>query len=223
VIETGVLPQQPTTVFATGAFNHVPVLTGGTRNENRAFIYEQNDLINQPVTASGYVAAVNAAFGAQAPAVLAHYPLSDYSVPGAALAAVDTDSGHACPEVANAASLTATVPTYVFEFRDETAPLRPYQLVPSSFSLATQHSAELPYLWGSDTMTPLTRTQLRLASQMIAYWAQFARTGSLDPAGLPAVPRYNAATHQEVAFDTGGSQIVDDMGAIHQCSFWGAQ
>lgn len=221
VLEPGILPEQPATAFTTGAFNHVPVLIGGTLNENRAFIYEQNDLINQPVTAAQYASTVDSAFGAQAATVLAHYPVSDYgNVPGAALSAVDTDSAHSCPELNNAAELTKTVPTYVFEFRDSTAPLRPYELVPSSFSLATQHSSELPYLWGSNTMVPLTATQQHLASQMIAYWAQFARTGELNPAGLPAVPRYEASTHDEVAFNPGQSAIVTNMATIHQCSFW---
>jgi para-nitrobenzyl esterase len=220
VLEAGVLPREPQDAFATGAFHHVPVLIGGVAHEYRAFVYEQNDLVNQPVTAAGYVAAVRAAFGAKASAVLARYPLTNYSVPGAALAAVQTDSGFTCPELTSAGSLSGAVPTYVYEFRDETAPLRPYELVPSSFSLATQHSAELPYLWGSDTMTPLTSRQQRLSGQMIAYWAQFARTGSLDVKGLPAVPRYNPASHREVAFNSNGPQIVGNMAANHQCSFW---
>ena len=220
VIEAGVLPLDPQNAFASGAFNQVPVLIGGTANEDRAFTYEQNDLINQPITAAGYVAMVRASFGAEAPAVLAHYPLADYSVPGAAWSAVRTDSRHPCPELSNAASLSVAVPTYVFEFRDETAPLRPYELVPSSFSLATQHSSELPYLWGSNTMTPLTSEQRQLSADMIAYWAQFARTGALAPSGLPSVPRYSASSPHEVAFNSDGPAIVDDMATIHQCSFW---
>jgi len=223
VIEAGVLPVSPQEAFKTGVFNRVPILIGGTASEGRAFIYEQNDLINQPVTAAGYVAAVRAQFGAEADDVLTRYPLAGYSVPGAALAAIRTDNGTICPVLSNAASLTATVPTYVYEFRDETAPLRPYELVPSSFPLATQHSAELPYLWGSNTMTPFTSQQRQLSREMIAYWAQFARTGSLDTKGLPAVPRYDATTQRVVAFNSDGSQIADDMAANHQCSFWATQ
>jgi para-nitrobenzyl esterase len=215
-----VLPLHPQDAFAAGALNHVPVLIGGTSHETRAFVYEQNDLINQPVTAAGYVASVQKSYGSSAAAVLAHYPLANYSVPGAALAAVGTDSGFSCPELATAASLSRVVPTYVYEFRDETAPLRPYELVPSSFSLATQHSAELPYLWGSNTMTPLRPAQLRLSGDMIRYWAQFARSGTLTVRGLPSVPRYAPATPHEVAFDSNGPALVDDMAAIHQCSFW---
>ena len=223
VIEAGVLPLDPRDAFASGAFNHVPVLTGGTANEDRAFTYEQNDLINQPITAAGYVAMVQASYGADAAAVLAHYPLANYAVPGAAWSAVRTDSRHPCPELSIAASLSTAVSTYVFEFRDETAPLRPYELVPSSFSLATQHSAELPYLWGSNTMTPLTSQQRQLSGDMIAYWAQFARTGTLDPRGLPSVPRYSSSTPHEVAFNSDGPALVDDMATKHQCSFWAGQ
>jgi para-nitrobenzyl esterase len=222
-IGPGVLPYQPQHAFAIGAYQHVPVLIGGTSHESRAFVYEGNDLVNQPVTAAGYLSAVQASYGVRAAEVLAAYPLADYDVPGAALAAVQTDSGFACPELASAGWLAAAVPTYVYEFRDETAPLRPYELVPSSFSLATQHSSELPYLWGSNTMTPLTGRQQRLSRQMIAYWAQFARTGTLAAAGLPAGARYSAVTHQELAFTSDGPHVVDDMAAIHRCSFWSGE
>lgn len=220
VIEAGVLPVAPQEAFRTGAFNRVPVLLGAVANEGRASVYEQNDLINQPVTADGYVAAIKAQYGARAADVLAHYPLAAHSVPGAALAAVRTDSGNACFALFNAAALTTTVPAYVYEFRDETAPLRPYELVPSSFSLATQHSAELPYLWGSNTMTPFRGQQRQLSRDMIAYWAQFARTGSLDPKGLPVVPQYDQAAQRVVAFNSDGAELTDDMYADHQCSFW---
>jgi para-nitrobenzyl esterase len=219
VIQPGVLPVAPRDAFATGAFNKVPVLLGAVQNESRAMVYEQNDLVNQPVTADAYVAAIKAQYGAKAADVLARYPLSNYESPGAALAAVGTDSGNACAAVANAAALTSTVPAYVYEFRDETAPLRPYELVPSSFSLATQHSAELPYLWGSNTMTPLTKQQKKLSSAMIAYWAQFARTGLPAPKGLPAVPRFDPS-QRVVAFDPDGPRIAGDMSTNHQCGFW---
>ncbi|MFK4106572.1 hypothetical protein ACI2L1_42290 [Streptomyces sp. NPDC019531] len=76
--------------------------------------------------------------------------------------------------------------TYTYEFRDETAPLRPYELVPAAFSLATQHSAELPCLWGSNSAKPLTARQRGLSGEMIAYWARFAKTGALAPRGLPS-------------------------------------
>ncbi|MFI7061011.1 carboxylesterase/lipase family protein [Kribbella sp. NPDC050124] len=220
VIQPGVLPLAPRDAFKAGAFNKVPVLVGAVQNESRAMVYEQNDLINQPVTAADYIARITAQYGARAADVLARYPLKNYDSPGAALAAVGTDSGNACAALFNAAALTPSVPAYVYEFRDETAPLRPYELVPSSFSLATQHSAELPYLWGSNTMTPLTKQQEKLSSAMIAYWSTFARTGSLDPKGLPGVPRYQAAGERVVAFDSDGPRVVGEMSANHQCSFW---
>jgi hypothetical protein len=34
------------------------------------------------------------------------------------------------------------------------------------------------------------------------------------------VPRYSAGTPHEVAFNSGGPAVVDDMAGIHQCSFW---
>lgn len=128
---------------------------------------------------------MRSSFGSDAAAVLRQYPLSQYAVPGSALAAVTTDSGFTCPELDNATSIARHGPTWAYEFRDTSAPLRPYELVPPSFSLATQHSAELPYLWGSTTMTPLTADQQQLADQMITYWRHFAAVGDLRTATFP--------------------------------------
>lgn len=215
---TKALPIQPPTAFATGKFNHVPVLIGNTRNEGASFIYQANDAVGHPVTADGYLAALQATFGDKAPEVLARYPLANYSAPGAAEAAIKTDVGFSCATLSNAASLTAAVPTYVYEFRDETAPH--HESVPSSFPIIDPHAAELPYLWGTSTTASLTEQQRQLSSDMIAYWAQFARTGTLTVHGLPSVPRYSAPAPHEVAFNSDGPAIVTDMAAAHQCSYW---
>ncbi|KAA9160761.1 carboxylesterase family protein [Amycolatopsis acidicola] len=212
VVGTTALPVQPPDAFASGQFNHVPVLIGNTAHEGAFFIYQANDVAGKPVSADAYTASVQATFGDRAPDVLARYPLQNYTAPGAAEAALKTDIGFSCATLTNAAALTARVPTYVYEFRDETAPY--HASVPPSFSLADEHSAELPYLWGTDVTPTLTSTQQKLSHDMIAYWAQFARTAT-----LPA-PRYNPSAPREIVFNADGPAIVNDMAADHQCSYW---
>jgi len=70
---------QPTlapAAFAAGEFNRTPVIIGNTRQETRAFVYEGNDLMKQPVTAASFEAAVREMQAANADRVLAEYPLS---------------------------------------------------------------------------------------------------------------------------------------------------
>ncbi len=43
-------PSLAPVAFAAGDFNRVPVMIGNTRHETRAFVYEGNDLVKQPVT-----------------------------------------------------------------------------------------------------------------------------------------------------------------------------
>lgn len=92
-------PLAPVDAFASGKFNRVPFIVGNTRHENRAFVYEANDLVRQPLTAQAYEAAIRATFGANAHRVLAEYPVNRYDGPGLALAAVNTDRGCACGTV----------------------------------------------------------------------------------------------------------------------------
>ena len=132
--------------FAAGDFNRVPVIIGNTRHETRAFVYEGNDLMKQPVTSTSFEAAVRKSQGANADRVLAEYPLSAAQAPGAALAAVQTDSGFACNSVPVVAALAKWTPTYAYEFRDETSPPRPYMNVPSSFPVAAGHTSDVPYV-----------------------------------------------------------------------------
>ena len=142
--------------FASGEFNRVPVIFGNTRHEARAFVYEANDLVSQPVTAEAAEAAIQNQFGDDADRVLEIYPVS--SQPGVALAAARTDAGFACNSVPIVAALARWAPTYVYEFRDETSPPRSYMTVPPSFPIRP-HTSDLPYVWQSETASPLGRTK----------------------------------------------------------------
>jgi para-nitrobenzyl esterase len=119
----GAQPMLAPAAFAAGEFNRVPVIIGNTRHEVRAFVYEGNDLTKQPVTPVSFEAAVRKQQGANADRVLEAYPLT--SAAGVSLAAIGTDSGFACNAVPVVADLTKWVPTFAYEFRDETSPPRP--------------------------------------------------------------------------------------------------
>ncbi|MDQ1727813.1 MAG: para-nitrobenzyl esterase, partial [Frankiaceae bacterium] len=216
-------PIAPTQAFATGAFNHVPVIMGNNRHETRAFVYEGNDLMRQPLTAAAYVAQIRAQYGATADQVLAQYPVTAYASAGLAAAAVSTDTDFACPSIGVEDSLSQWVSLYAYEFRDETTPLRPYMVIPPSFPTGSMHTGEVPYIWQSTTATPLTRTQLRLAALMTGYWSAFARNGTPNGGSRPTWPLYKVPDRLRLTFlQGGGTDVITgaEFSADHHCAFW---
>jgi para-nitrobenzyl esterase len=220
---------QPTlapAAFVAGDFNRAPVIIGNTRHETRAFVYEGNDLVKQPVTAASFEAAVRKEQGANADRVLAAYPPASASAPGATLAAVGTDSRFACNAVPVIAALAKWTPVYAYEFRDETSPPRPYMVVPSSFPIAAGHTSDVPYVWQSETTVPLTETQMALARNMLGLWSNFAAGGDPNGASLPSWPRYDPQAPQRIGFLAGGGaeNISGEAYAEeHHCALWNAR
>lgn len=208
----GDLPLAPQEAFASGRFNRVPVVFGNTRNESRAFVYEENDLVRQPVTPTSFRAQVRAEYGDDADRLLKAYPLSAYRSPGLALAAIGTDD-RVCGALPSVVAMARWTRTFAFEFRDETAPLRPYMTVPSSFPIGSGHTSEVPYLWQSETATPLDARQRRLSRLMIAQWTRFAATGRPRAGSLPAWPRFRADGQRRLLLLPGGRTRVLGAGA----------
>jgi para-nitrobenzyl esterase len=216
-------PIAPTQAFATGVFNHVPVIMGNNRHETRAFVYEGNDLMRQPLTAAAYEAQIRAQYGAKAASVLAEYPVSAYASAGLAAAAVSTDTDFACSSVGVEDSLSQWVSLYAYEFRDETTPLRPYMVIPPSFPTGSMHTGEVPYIWQSTTATPLTLTQLKLAALMTKYWSHFAKSGDPNGENLPTWPLYKVPDRLRLTFLEGGrTEVITgaQYSVDHHCEFW---
>jgi para-nitrobenzyl esterase len=96
VVGGDLLPRQIPEAISSGRFNRVPVMEGTNHDEYRLFVAALFDL-QSPVTPAQYQAVVARRFGANAPKVLAKYPLSDFASPSEALATVITDAVFACP------------------------------------------------------------------------------------------------------------------------------
>jgi para-nitrobenzyl esterase len=192
VAGTPALPLQPATAFADGRYTHVPLLQGANHDEGRFFVALLFDGFGHPVTAAQYTAIIQASYGANAPAVLAHYPLSAYASPDLAYAQVFTDSAFSCPAL-QADSLPAGSGVYAYEFSDPNPP-NDFPLT-FTFPLGAAHSTELQYVFQRipylDTVPPFTPAQLALSDQMIAYWTRFAATGNPNAGpGWARTPRW---------------------------------
>ena len=225
---TAVLPLDPRVAVAQGRFAHVPVVNGSNRDEGRTFAA---GLIG--ATQATFVAAVRNTFGANADAVLAHYPWpanADQFTPAYLLGAIFTDSGvigqgiGGCGTRALSMDLARYTRTYAYEFDHRTGPgLTP---IPG-YVWGAGHAAELAYLWPSfDNGIPIaptfTAAERQLAHDMVAYWGAFVREGRPEVRGLTLWPPYNHAA-QVLSLRAGGrSTVISDVTYVaeHQCRFW---
>ena len=146
VTGTTVLPVDPMTAFARGEAARVPVLIGSNRDEFTLFMALEY-LRGRELAPAGYPKALADAFGPDAAAVAARYPLSSYdgSAPLAYSAAV-TDSMFACVDDRIAQEMGRTGPVYAYEFTDRQAPT-PDPLRTLPFPVGASHSLELRYLF----------------------------------------------------------------------------
>lgn len=217
-----VLPVEPSSALLEGRFHRIPVISGATRDEARLFVGLFFDLAGQPVTEESYPTLLASAFGDNADAVAAEYPLSAYDTPSLAWAAVITDRVWALGTMKQHQALAAQVPTYAFEFADQNAP--PNLPFPSDFPPGAYHNSEVIYQFElAGEVAPLTPEQWQLAEAMNRYWTNFARTGDPNDGDLPVWQPFDLDDTppyvQSLAPGEGGIAAVD-YAAEHRLDFW---
>jgi para-nitrobenzyl esterase len=212
---TPVLPLNPSNAISSGRWNKVPVMIGNVRWEGKLFVTDQAN-----ITAAQYEAEIRATYGANAPAVLARYPVSAFPKPFYALAAVTTDSFIACTVNSTAESLAGKTTEYRYEFNDPTSPtLCGFQ--PPGIDMSNAHSAELAYLFDFTLgYRPLTAQEKVLSVQMMRYWAAFARSGNPNVRGQAHWPRHDSRTHRTLVLSPFGNHSSTHIAAEYNCSFW---
>ena len=216
VIGTPTLPHQPLDAIAAGSSAGVPLLVGANRDEMRSFV---GFAFDEPLTADGYRAQVTEAFGADAEAVLARYPVEAYPSPTLALATVLGDWGGgvgSCPVLEGAEVVSAHADTFAYELLEDSG------LVIDGFPLGAYHGWDLPFLF--DVSIPgsqypeLTPAQRRLSAAMVDHWARFARTGDPNRPGRPVWPEFGrTGTVLGLAAD---AVAPTPFATTHRCDFW---
>jgi para-nitrobenzyl esterase len=211
VVGGRLLPLSPAEAFAEGRFNRVPVLYGGNHDEETGQLAGRELRGLPPLTADAYPAALVESFGADAEAVQARYPLTDFDSPSEALAAALTDRDWALPTDDTRRLLARHVPVYAYEFAERNTPWFP-GFPQASFPAGASHMLELPYLFDVRYLTAAPQEDLRNA--MIDRWTHFARTGD---AGWP---RFRGSQYV-LSLASGPNGIHrTNYGADHNLTFW---
>lgn len=218
-VDGNVLRQSLATSFATGDFNHVPVIDGTNHDEWSLFV-ALSTLEGNPVTAANYLTQIETTLGvppAQAQVIARQYPLSAFASPPLALTAVGTDAIFACNAFALDTSLAKFVPTFAYEFNDPNPP--GVLLPPAGFPPGDYHASELQFVFntaGAPTATGLNAGQLRLANTMQRYWTNFAAQG--DPTVF--WPLFNRFGQRMQSLTEPRPVPEANFATEHHCAFW---
>ncbi len=230
VVDGEVLREPIGAALAAGRFAHVPVLNGINHNEEWIFVaglqlaVSGGRFVPAPVpTADTYASAIASVLGvsaARASAIAAEYPLSAYPAPILALSVLVSDANFACPALQVDRWTARRVPTFAYEFDDDTAP----QIFagPTLPPIAT-HSSEIQYLFDQPNApfaAPLNPAQEALAGSMRAAWASFAAHGDPASAAVPW-PSFDAGS-PVLSLAAPRPRLDTGFAATHHCSLWGA-
>jgi para-nitrobenzyl esterase len=227
VVDGRVLEESIGTALAAGHFAHVPVLNGMNHDEELIFVAGLNLAVSggefvqvSAVTAANYesvIASVAGVSPTRAAQIASEYPVNAYPLPFLALSTLLSDANFACTARQQDLWTSARVPTFAYQFNDDSAPPRYGQL-----PLAT-HTSELPYLIdlpNAPIQVPLSADQEQLAHTMRAAWASFAATGNPSTGTVPW-PSFNDG-ERGLSLVTPAPQLDTDFATRHHCAFWGA-
>jgi para-nitrobenzyl esterase len=230
VVDGKVLTESIGTALAAGHFARVPILNGVNHNEEWIFVAGLHVAVSGGMfvlapepTAATYetvIASVLGVSASRASAVTAEYPLSAYPAPILALSVLVSDANFACPALQVDRWTSRRVPTFAYEFDDDTAP----QIFagPDLPPIAT-HSSEIQYLFDQPNApyaTALNSDQEALAASMRAAWANFAANGDPASAAVPWPP-FNG-TSDVLSLVQPQPHVDASFATTHHCSFWAA-
>jgi carboxylesterase type B len=177
--------------YLHGRYQKVPTIVGSNADEGGYFTDDM------PIkTAADYRGYVAKNFGASSDAALSIYPAADDAAVAGSLAGVfgDTQFTYGARSIARAmVRHQKKVFRYLFSHR------------PGGRADPPMHSEEVHYVFGtyrSDNPEGIGFTDQDeiVAEAMMGAWAQFARTGDPNGAGLPAWPAYETASDATLEF-----------------------
>ncbi|MGH9045441.1 MAG: carboxylesterase/lipase family protein [Acidimicrobiales bacterium] len=231
IIDGYVVPRQPIEAFASGHFNHVPVVLGSNHDEGTLLFFVSSSVPSQ----AAFDSAIGERFGAaNEAAIVSRYPARRYRGSFTqALAAAVGDALIACNTEAFRRVISPYVPTYGYEFNQ----LNPALLLPVSSApgiiQGDTHTSELAYVFGFSARGALGPSDLALSKKFMTYWVRFAQSGdpnvpmSQHASGIDRLPKWHLYHGRRPMLLSLGTPVepesVASFDAVHNCEFWNAR
>lgn len=172
--ETELLPQHPADAIRHGGVLRVPMISGITRDESRAFIAGAHTV--NPITRARLPELLVNSFGDNAPRVADRYESADDAAV-MTWSTITTDASWAFAVHGEHELLSERAPVFAYEFADRTAPTMADDDGVPGLPLGATHATDLPYIFDLGGIDMLTPKQRMLSDLMIDYWTSFARRG----------------------------------------------
>ena len=200
VVEGHDLPHHPFDPTATDLSDDVPVMVGGTRDENALFLAPDDAVWNRTLSEDELKKRVGKVAGGNTAAVLAlHRQMHPGMNPAELLIEITTDSNFWVRSVllAERKAAKGKAPVYMYSFNWRTPVLDGKLMAP--------HAIDVAFVF--DTVDVGGITGRSPAAAVIAgveslTWASFARAGTPDNKAIPHWPAYTAADRATMMIDT---------------------
>jgi len=182
-IDGVVFIEHPQQSFAAGHQNNVPILLGW--NADEGVDIASTFFGSQDVTAANYEALLHKTFGPEIPAIIQkQYPgKSDEEAKNSTIQLAIDIMGLMHFSWATMQEKTKTKPAYLYYFVH--SPAEPPKEYPCTYGCKAGHGAEIRFAYDQLEPRNWTEDDKMLASQMLGYWTNFAKTGNPNGAGLP--------------------------------------
>jgi para-nitrobenzyl esterase len=200
VVEGHDLPHHPFDPTATDLSDNVPLMIGGTRDENAIFLAPDDAVWNRTLTEDALKTRVAKVAGADTDAVLTLYRHMHPGMnPAELLIEITTDSNFWVRSVLlserKAAKGKASVYMYSFNWRTPVL----------DGKLMAPHAIDVPFVF--DTLDAVgiaghSPVAAQIAAAESATWAAFAHTGTPDNEAVPHWPAYTAADRTTMIIDS---------------------
>jgi para-nitrobenzyl esterase len=241
VVDGTIVPIPPETAWTTGAYHHMPIL-GGTTKDELTFGLAISEYFSGPpqvaLTPTQYTTNNSAA-------VLAEYPLSNYgNNPTAAQNRVITDPFKCnARRVLNQQAGTNTgFGVYGYDFTYQHAPFyfpqMPNAYDPTGhFQALAYHTADIQFVFSkwhggnlgvnldqvSGKPRELQGAEIPLSDQIVGAWTRFAKTGNPNGPGLPVWPVFTEGAGPFLVQSVPNATETDAQYNVnYHCDFWAA-
>ena len=200
VVEGHDLPRHPFDPAATDLSDDVPVMVGGTKDENAIFLAPDDVVWNRTLGEDELNTRVAKVAAGDTNAVLALYRRMHPGMnPAELLIEITTDSNFWVRSVllAERKAAKGKAPVYMYSFN--------WQTPVFDGKLMAQHALDVPFVFDTLDRTGITGhspAAPAIAAAESATWAAFARAGTPDNKAIPHWPAYTAADRATMMIDT---------------------